>query len=350
LQQQLPSGPGGTAQILATIRQRESGGNYQARTRIPGQTASGAYQFTNSTWQSLTKKYGIGEIFRTAAEAPPEIQDAVASRYVADILQESGGDVSKVPLKWYTGNIQGNISARNIALNNGVTPQMYQQRWMADYSRMGATMGGGMGPGMGNSDIVSIGRLLESQGLRVSEHPSFGGVRVSHAGRGHAEGRAIDVNIAYGNKEANDPEMGARFDMIANQLRQQGLTVLWRTGGHYDHMHVETKKRPRASKGGVFSGPDSGYPVEMHGTEMIAPLNVNSILMKLAKTPAGSAEPTSALNSVTQAGSTASIDVEKIVSAQFRMIEVLGSKLDSVIDVLESGNNTQTKILRQSTV
>lgn len=134
--QNLPSIPADIEKILATIRTRESGGNYGIPHPIgmPGQTASGAYAFTNGSWQGLTKKYGIGTEYSSAYLAPPPIQDAVAAKYVEEILQQAGGDVSKVPLAWYTGNIQGKISAKALAVNNGLTPQAYQAKWMADYT------------------------------------------------------------------------------------------------------------------------------------------------------------------------------------------------------------------------
>lgn len=127
-------GEGATDKILETIKQRESGGNYQAQAK--GSTASGAYQFIDSTWQSLTKKYGIGGEFKSAKMAPKEIQDAVAKKYVDEILKQSGGDVSKVPLTWYTGNPQGKMSASALAANNGLTPEAYQSKWMADYNKV----------------------------------------------------------------------------------------------------------------------------------------------------------------------------------------------------------------------
>ena len=105
-----------TAKILATIKQRESG-NYTETAR--GSSASGAYQFIDSTWQDLTKKYGMGQEFQRAKDAPPQVQDAVAAAYVNDILRANNGDVSKVPLVWYTGNAQGKMSDAAIASNNG---------------------------------------------------------------------------------------------------------------------------------------------------------------------------------------------------------------------------------------
>ena len=130
------SGPvsGTTAQVLATIKKRESGGNYQAKN--PNSSASGAYQFIDSTWQSLTKKYGVGTQYKTAGSAPPEIQDAVAKAYVDDILKQNNGDVSKVPNVWFTGNAEGKMSQKALAANGGLTAQQYQANWMNDFNKI----------------------------------------------------------------------------------------------------------------------------------------------------------------------------------------------------------------------
>lgn len=48
-----------------------------------------------------------------------------------------------------------------------------------------------------SSAIVAFGRLLQSMGYQVSEHPAFGGVGGGHAPTGyHYSGQAIDVNTA----------------------------------------------------------------------------------------------------------------------------------------------------------
>jgi hypothetical protein len=64
--------PGG---FLACVRRHESGGNYQAKN--PVSTASGAYQYLNSTWQTMSARAGHGG-YPTARSAPPWVQDAVA--------------------------------------------------------------------------------------------------------------------------------------------------------------------------------------------------------------------------------------------------------------------------------
>ncbi|MGE3449530.1 MAG: hypothetical protein AB7H92_18335, partial [Microbacteriaceae bacterium] len=62
-------GAGSVEVVLATIRTLESGGDYTAR--AAGSTASGAYQFLDSTWNGY---HGYPQ----AWQAPPPIQDAKA--------------------------------------------------------------------------------------------------------------------------------------------------------------------------------------------------------------------------------------------------------------------------------
>jgi hypothetical protein len=128
---------GTTGQILATIRKRESNGNYQAQAR--GSSASGAYQFIDSTWRAMASKFNIGTEYPRAVAAPPAVQDAVAAAYVNDILQKNGGNVAVVPLVWYTGNAQGRMSPATLAVSGGLTPEVYQRNWLAEFARQGGS-------------------------------------------------------------------------------------------------------------------------------------------------------------------------------------------------------------------
>ena len=64
--------PGG---FLACVRAHESGGNYRAENPIS--TASGAYQFLDSTWRTMSARAGHSG-WGHAADAAPAVQDAVA--------------------------------------------------------------------------------------------------------------------------------------------------------------------------------------------------------------------------------------------------------------------------------
>ena len=117
--------------ILATIRTLESGGDYAAQAR--GASASGAYQFIDSTWN----QYGG---YVRAGDAPPDVQDAKASEMIATILDKNGGDVSAVPVVWYIGHLPAIDSPTwdrvpRPDAGNTLTPRDYQTRWLDTYHR-----------------------------------------------------------------------------------------------------------------------------------------------------------------------------------------------------------------------
>jgi hypothetical protein len=165
--------------ILATIRTRESGGNYSVPNPNPNSTASGAYQFIDKTWKNLTKKYGIGTEFNRAKDAPPNIQDEVARRYVMEILKDNNGDVSKVPLVWYTGNAQGRMTPSQIIANRGQTGEAYQKKFMETYAQGGGTSGTALAAASTSRGSVldSSSRTLASSSTGSGENVVFNDVK-----------------------------------------------------------------------------------------------------------------------------------------------------------------------------
>ena len=93
-----------------------------------------------------------------------------------------------------------------------------------------------------------------------------------------------------------------------------------------------------AAQGGIASGPETGYLGKLHGTELIQPINSDSVLSKLATTP----ESTSDVN-------INSNEIQTRMSEMYRsnmmLVETLNSKLDSMISKLEDGNYIQERIL-----
>jgi len=67
-------------------------------------------------------------------------------------------------------------------------------------------------PAFASGGIVDLGKWFQKLGARVTEHPAFGGVHPVHKGRGHYEGRAIDVNFGPGGQNATEM---AFFDKYA---------------------------------------------------------------------------------------------------------------------------------------
>lgn len=123
--------------VLLTIRTLESGGDYTAK--AAGSTASGAYQFLNSSWA------GYGGYPR-AADAPPGVQDAKAAELVRSILERYSGDVAAVPVVWYIGHVppDGSREWDTVPIpqaGNTITPHEYQIRWLAKYDELATSTG-----------------------------------------------------------------------------------------------------------------------------------------------------------------------------------------------------------------
>jgi Transglycosylase-like domain len=115
--------------ILSTIKAMESGGDYTVAAATS--TASGAYQFVDSSWG------GYGGYAR-AKDAPPAVQDAKAAELAASILARNGGDVSTVPVSWYLGHVPvgGEWDTVPAYPGNRLTPREYQDRWMKRYAQL----------------------------------------------------------------------------------------------------------------------------------------------------------------------------------------------------------------------
>lgn len=191
--QQTSGRPTGTVEeILATIRNRESSNNYASPGR-PGRTASGAYQFIDDTWQSLSKTVPGAEQYAHASDAPPAIQDAVARKYVTDILKKSGNDITAVPRVWYTGNLQGKLSAKALAANKGYTVERYVEHWMQDYQKVS-----GKGGGMGHARDTGLVSTQVSPSIPELQAPTSTGGNIS--GLQFAPGVDPGISAAISNK------------------------------------------------------------------------------------------------------------------------------------------------------
>lgn len=99
-------------------------------------------------------------------------------------------------------------------------------------------------------NIVALGKALQRIGVRVSEHPAFGGVHPVHAKNSwHYRAGALDLNTAPGQSAG---EM-AFFDKLMPILHGMGWGTIWRYPNHYGHAHVDMggRKLGNFKTGGV---------------------------------------------------------------------------------------------------
>ena len=133
-----------------------------------------------------------------------------------------------------------------------------------------------------SNNIVNIGKDLISKGFSVAEHPDFtktptasggsytpgeGSVSDVHSGRGHYEGRAIDVTDWRGTLEDSKARYRSVLDSIYNDgdmgnklLIHDSWGIADQTGkdgpgahGHPQHMHIEVKDKGGKIGKGLFA-------------------------------------------------------------------------------------------------
>jgi hypothetical protein len=91
-----------------------------------------------------------------------------------------------------------------------------------------------------------------------------------------------------------------------------------------------------AATGGIASGPETGYLGKLHGTELIQPINSDSILSRLATTPD---------NQPTEINNDSQSRLADLYRSNMLLVETLNSKLDNMISKLGESNYIQERIL-----
>jgi hypothetical protein len=99
------------------------------------------------------------------------------------------------------------------------------------------------------------------------------------------------------------------------------------TGGH---IHVQF-----AEKGGIFKGPATGYPMVLHGNELVIPMDPNSMLKDLSTKDA--------VKTVQQ--SMSSIGSESVIERSNELMDMLIYKFDKMLNVLHHSQDTGKKVL-----
>jgi hypothetical protein len=247
--------------------------------------------------------------------------------------------------------------------------------------------GAGMPSAAQSGNIIALGRMLQSKyGLRVDENIFFDGKHPapgSHSLKGgHYDGTAIDVNAPGSVVEANDPKYGPLFDEIARAGAAAGYHTLWKSpdGKHNNHIHFQysgsmgKNSRIGAERGGILRGPDSGYPVELHGTEMVVPLN-NKFTRSMSSNLTGvkdevinknskiqqsliqmvNSETNKAIKAINETNAPMqnmsteiSNSMRKVMEAHNSTMYELTYKLGEMIDAMNTSNDVTKKILKKA--
>lgn len=87
-----------------------------------------------------------------------------------------------------------------------------------------------------HAGLIQLGHVLQGLGVRVSEHPAFGGNSGGHSPKSwHKRDGALDLNTAPGTSAKEQ----ADFDKLMPILWKLGWGTIWRYPNHYNHAHVD---------------------------------------------------------------------------------------------------------------
>ena len=202
----------------------------------------------------------------------------------------------------YTDLIAANFRAKKAGGDLQIADNAISVPSLPDKPGSAEDTSGGGDIKVSGSGIVNIGKDLISKGFSVAEHPDFtktptasggtytpgkGSVSNVHKGRGHYEGRAIDVTDWRGSME----DSKARYRSVLTSLQDNPAIKMlihdsWggmyapgqkqRPGahGHPEHMHIEVK-----DKGGFIG---KGLFANLGGTEFVTDADSTAALRQVA--------------------------------------------------------------------
>jgi hypothetical protein len=194
-----------------------------------------------------------------------------------------------------------------------------------------------------NPNLINLAQLAQSS---LPHFAYFTGFNDAHhqekaPSSSHTRGLAMDFVL---NKRPT-PEEGKD---IVNWLLKNGASSAIdeynnpSKGATGPHIHAQIQAR----FGGSFSGPNSGYPVELHGRESVWPEHKLQSLVSSVKKDSIEEYKSTLLDKTSGTSSTSNDSPSVIID----LISMLSDKLDAVVSKLSDGNDIQDQLLKYSRV
>jgi hypothetical protein len=298
------SGSGSSdASYLKKVAQVESAG--KANAKADTSSAAGLFQFTEGTWKQMTKQMGLN--YSLEDRFDPKKAEEVASYFTKQQRRQlekgTGKDASDADM--YMAHFLGAGGATkflnamqkdpNAPASEGADDKALQANRSIFYNKEG-----------------QIRTLQEVYNLMSN--------KINKAGELIASGKVSD-NI----KNIGESPQSATSNVASNTA-------------------TPMDKLPQAAEGGIFSGPNTGYPVAMHGNELVAPLDPNSIIAKML-----TSTPDQIMQMANQNTATTNSTPENN-GLTLEVFTMLAEKLDTMITMLSTSNDTQEQLLKYSRV
>jgi hypothetical protein len=269
---------------LKKVAQVESAG--QANAKAPTSSAAGLFQFTEGTWKQMTKQMGLN--YSLEDRFDPKKSEEVASYFTKQQRRQ---------LEKGTGR-------------EASDSDMYMAHFLG---AGGAT------------------KFLNAMAKNPNAPASEG-----------ADAKALEANRSiFYTKEGQMRSLQDVYNIMSNKINKAGDLIA--TGKVSDNIK-NIGELPQAASGGIFSGANTGYPVAMHGNELVAPLDPNSVIAKmLLSTPE---QMMQSFNNTTVADNSA----PESNGLTLEVMTMLAEKLDTMINILSTSSDTQEQLLKYSRV
>lgn len=174
--------------------------------------------------------------------------------------------------------------------------------------------------------------------------------KMNTVGQGAMTDLTFNMGPAWINKWPNTRKKLEQGDMQAAAENLEDSKWYGQVGNRAPTIVNMVRQGMKAASGGIFDGPSTGYPVEMHGKEMVTRLDPNSLLEKLAKTPAQQLEQLVSKPESKTLAAKPDDTMREVAAMNAQMMEMLAEKLDSMLNKLDTSNETQEKLLKFSQV
>lgn len=269
---------------LQKVAQIESGGDASAKAKTS--SASGLFQFTEGTWKHMTKE--MGKDYSLEDRFDPKKAAEVAAFFTA----KQSGQLEK-------------------AL--GRTPSD-AELYMAHFLGAGGA-------------IKFLTAMSKSPGAPATEG---------------ADPKQIEANKSIFYEDGGKGKLRTLqdvFNLMNRKVEKAGDTIAQGKGG------ADIGQIPTAQSGGLMSGPDGGYPVLLHGKELVIPMpntgDISSVLDNVTKTALGDAA------GAPNTGSSA-VSMDQFITLQTDLMNMIANKLDMLDSRLAKSNDIQENILTYS--
>lgn len=160
----------------------------------------------------------------------------------------------------------------------------------------------------------------------------------------HTQGKAIDFTLT---KKPTKQEGAGLVNMLKKGGAAHAIDEYNNPSGAATAGHIHAQF---ARDGGIFTGPDNDFePVQMPSSEKVASLNLNSVLMKLAKTPA---DAVTTEKNVTQSSMKKEMSsggqTDDQATLNLQLYGMIARKVERIVSVIENSHDTHGKMLRHS--